>query len=902
MAIDGPAGVGKTTLLEAARSTALDAGLLTLHARGAELERAFAFGVVRQLFDEIVRGASAELFAGAARQAASVLGIDLDRGGAAVPDDPFAARHALYWLTANLAADRPLALLVDDGHWADTASLGVLAHIAHRLEGIPVALVVATRSEESLPTLDALRRQAAVHGTLLRLPPLGESAAAAIVRSFAPSADDAQCRACHVATGGNPFLLHELARWAMVGDGSIDTRRVAEQSPERVTQEIAARLAHLPEAAVRLARSAAILGGDVPLRPAAKLAELDSGSAAQAADALVGAGILKNSHPLEFEHPLVRSAIYAGLGPAGRSTDHARAAHLLHEAGAAPERVAAQLLRCQPTGDAWAYEQLVAAAHLASGRGASDAAATYLRRALEEPPPAGRRPAILLELAVAESAASDPDAAIACLREALRTALDGDQRFRATMLLAGLLGHTGRVADAVDVVEAQLEALNDRPDLRAAAEAGFVNVTRIDATTRPRAAHIIERLRRRVEDEDESDPAVLGTMVAEMGMAGEPSEPIVEIATRGLQRVEMGVGAASGWSWFNSVRGLVLAERYDDALRTMEPALAMARGRGALLDVGGIFIFRGELYLHVGDLAAAEVDARSLRELSDDYGWSMGAGFAAAWLGLVLVERGELDEAAEVLTAGMFAGPPGGLPPLYPMLWILLARGRLRLAQGRAEEAVEEARESGRRALALDHFSPVVVAWRSQLADALLALGQTAEARRLAAEELERAKVTGSRRAVGIALRAAAAVEGGDTRLLREAVAMLEPSGALLERARAHADLGTALRAAGAAEPAREQLRLAVDLAHRCGAHPLEDHALAELRATGARPRRRVTTGADALTPSERRIAELAAAGRQNREIAQALFVTTATVEFHLRNAYRKLGISGRPGLAEALG
>ncbi len=235
------------------------------------------------------------------------------------------------------------------------------------------------------------------------------------------------------------------------------------------------------------------------------------------------------------------------------------------------------------------------------------------------------------------------------------------------------------------------------------------------------------------------------------------------------------------------------------------------------------------------------------------------------------------------------------------MIWVLLARGLLRLAQDRAQDAVEELRESGRRALALDHVGPTVSAWRSELARALVRLGQTAEARRLAAEELELARACGSRRAIGIALRALAEVEGGDTRLLREAVATLEASGAALERARAHADLGAALRAAGAGEPAREQLRLAVDLAHRCGAQALEDRALAELRATGARPRRRATSGADALTPSERRIAELAAAGRQNREIAQALFVTTATVEFHLRNAYRKLGISGRPGLAGAL-
>jgi DNA-binding CsgD family transcriptional regulator len=93
------------------------------------------------------------------------------------------------------------------------------------------------------------------------------------------------------------------------------------------------------------------------------------------------------------------------------------------------------------------------------------------------------------------------------------------------------------------------------------------------------------------------------------------------------------------------------------------------------------------------------------------------------------------------------------------------------------------------------------------------------------------------------------------------------------------------MRRAGSATDAREPLRVAVDLAHRCGAHALEDQALEELRATGARPRRRLSTGADALTPSERRIAELAAGGQQNREIAQALFVTTNTVEFHLRNA-----------------
>jgi DNA-binding CsgD family transcriptional regulator len=120
--------------------------------------------------------------------------------------------------------------------------------------------------------------------------------------------------------------------------------------------------------------------------------------------------------------------------------------------------------------------------------------------------------------------------------------------------------------------------------------------------------------------------------------------------------------------------------------------------------------------------------------------------------------------------------------------------------------------------------------------------------------------------------------------------------------AAARLERDAALRRAGSTAEARDHLRLAVDLAHRCGATALEAEALAELRAAGGRPRRRLLTGAGALTPSERRTAELAAAGRQNREIAEALVVTLATVEFHLRNAYRKLGIASRTELGEALG
>jgi DNA-binding CsgD family transcriptional regulator len=898
--IDGPAGVGKTALLEAARAAARDADLLVLHARGAELERAFGFGIVRQLFDEVLRGATvdpAALFAGAARFAAPLLALELDGATATPPDDPFAARHAFYWLTANLAAQRPLAVLVDDAHWADGASLGVLAHIANRLEGIAVALVVASRTEESPPGLEALRRQGGAHATVLHVGPLGQDAAAAVVRSLAPAVDDAACRRLHAATGGNPFLLHELARSMLTGDSSA----LADQSPERVTREIAARLARLPDAAGRLARAASVLGGGAPLRQAALLAELADDEAAEAADALVAGGVLRSAHPLEFLHPLVGAAVYAGLGVAARSRDHARAARLLDAEAAPPERVAAQLLHCQPAGDAWAYERLVAAARLASAGGAADAVAAYLRRALDEPAPPERRTEVLLALGRAESQ-FDHVAAVPHLREALDGEIEIGRRFEATMLLAGMLGQTGRGAEAADVLEAQFEAFAERPDLRGPMEAALANITRIHPATRRRAADVIQRMRRRVQ-EDERDPAVLGTIAAEMGMAGESPDRMADIAERAVAVADATATTAAGWSWYNATRSLVVAERYDVALRVLDAAVERARERGAVFDAGCALTFRGELYVRTGDLASAEVDARTLHEIATAYGWPLGEGFAVATLGEVLIERGELDEAAALLAGGALAGPPATVAHVYPNVWVLLARGRLRLAQGRAEDAIHELRECGRRALAIDHANPAVVAWRSHLAYALAEVGQTTQARRLATEELELARAFGASRALGAALCCAARVAQGDggIGLLREAVAVLDASAAQLERARAHAALGAALLRDGAPEAAREPLRVAIDLAHRCGAHALEDATLANLRATGARPRRRVTTGAGALTPSERRIAELAATGQQNREIAQALFVTMATVEFHLRNAYRKLGIASRTQLAGAL-
>jgi DNA-binding CsgD family transcriptional regulator len=235
------------------------------------------------------------------------------------------------------------------------------------------------------------------------------------------------------------------------------------------------------------------------------------------------------------------------------------------------------------------------------------------------------------------------------------------------------------------------------------------------------------------------------------------------------------------------------------------------------------------------------------------------------------------------------------------------ARGRLRLAQGRAREALAEFEAS----MAL--WRPEV--WRMDMRDAgyiharsgasqaLLALGDTDRARELAEAELADTRRFGGRRALGIALRAVGLARGGETglRTLEESVTVLSESAAALERAGSLVELGAALRRAGRPREARRVLAQGLDAAARCAARPLAARAREELKVAGGRPRRDWSVGIEALTPSELRIVRLARDGRSNRQIAQELYLAIKTVEGHLARAYGKLGITSRTELDRVL-
>ncbi len=306
------------------------------------------------------------------------------------------------------------------------------------------------------------------------------------------------------------------------------------------------------------------------------------------------------------------------------------------------------------------------------------------------------------------------------------------------------------------------------------------------------------------------------------------------------------------------------------------------------------------LALRRGALFEAEADARQALEAAEAHGFEHARLYALAYLAQALMCRGHPEEAARVIEESRLGEE---IPDTAHLHFLLEARAGLRARQRNIAAAVDDFLELGRRFESVGGHNPAFLAWRSQAALTLREVGQEDEARRLAADEVARARRWGAPRALGEALRASGLTEGGECglELLREAADVLEGSPALLVRAQALTDLGAALRRSNRRTEAREPLRLAQDLARRCGAAEVEKRAHDELLATGGRPRRVAMVGVDSLTPSERRVATMATEGMTNREIAQALFVTPKTVEMHLNRAFRKLGLASRTQLAAAL-
>jgi DNA-binding CsgD family transcriptional regulator len=915
--IEGPAGIGKTALLAAVRTAAADRGMRVLRSRGTELERDFAFGVVRQLFEQPLAEASelerAELLEGAAGVAAGLLGLPgapPADGPPASVDPSFAVLHGLYWLSANLTAAGPLCVVVDDAHWADAASLRYLAFLLTRLEELDASLVVATRPREEGTDAELLATVTTdPSADVIRPLPLTRAAVAELVESrLVGVPDPVFVDACVRATRGTPFLMRVLVD--ALSEGGIAPTAEAARQVERigartVGRSIRLRLRRLPEHAGRLAQALAILEQS-DLLPAARLAGLEEAEAAEAAELLATAGILEPGRPLTFIHPIVRSGIYSELSSGERAQGHRRAARLLAEQPGARARVARHLLFSEPAGDGWVVEQLVEAACAAGKHGAPESEAALLRRALAEPPPPGDRFALLLDLGMAEASAGLADWP-EHLQQAVDTAPNAAVAGGSALVLGLALSRAQRFAEALTVLDraATLFATPDS-DLALALEAAAVGAALNDPVAAPSVALRRETMLARAAAEPAAPPELLAAAAFISVLSNEPAEVGADLAARAL-RAGGTAPPHSGmppWfaftTWFSQATiALLWAERYAQVGPLLDASIAHARATGDSSRLAIGLATRGWLALRRGDLIAAEGDARTALVAVELPAPTLYRVLNGGVLVVALTDQGELDAAEQALAPLDSEAESGSITAAV----LRLARGRLRVEQGRVAEGLEDFLAVGARLTSGMVTCPGFLPWRSQAALAHLALGEREPARRLADEEVELARAFGTPRALGAAKRVAGVVAGGDrgASLLREAIDEFERGDARLERARALADLGALLRRRNRRTEARELLREALDTAHRSGANALADQAETELRATGARPRRILLTGLDSLTASERRIAELAGQGLTNREIAQTLFITARTVEGHLTSVFRKLMLDSRDELPAAL-
>jgi DNA-binding NarL/FixJ family response regulator len=894
LVVEGPAGQGKTTLLRQAQARAADAGVRVLSAAGAPVERTFAFGVARQLLEPVLAEADEqgrrELLSGAARLVAGALDGDALSEPAV---DAQARLHGLFWLCANLAERGPLLVVVDDAHWADAPSLRFLDVLARRIEDMAVALVIASRPAEpgaEHDLLDALALRAA--SAVLRPADLTPGAIATIVeRALGRPADPAFVAACAASTGGSPFLVSELAAMLTTGGftgGREEAEAVRRAVPETISRSMLARLRALSPQALSTARAVAVLGDEPRLTHVAALAGTSHDEAVRAHAALAHAAVLERAR-VAFVHPMVREALLAGTPAGERALLHRRAAGLLAGAGAPGGEVAAHLVEAEPEGDAWVAEVLTETGRRALAQGAPEIAHRLLARALAEPPADPARPGVLLALGEAGAAAGDA-AALAHLEHAAGTG-------------------PPEVAAAADRSRAALLVLSDRAEeaaavLRGALERGVPDdlagpVEEILLSALDYDPELVAEKRARLAQSSER-PVALAHRALDAALTGADQATVVDLARRALADGSLleGIGQER-ISALYAIEALMVCEAAEDAARAHRLADEVVRRSGSRLAAGTIAMQRTRWEMLFGDLRNAESQALLGIEL---WGESLGEDVLspAAWiaLGTARLERGDLpgaEEAASRLPASERSSMRfHGIPVL---------RARLRLAQRRPEEALalldEQFAVERRRGWIISPRHNARAVQVAALADA----GRPAEALAVAREHAAAAGARGSFGMQAPILVAAARALPTDQAIaaLTDAVAVARRSPMPRNVAHALAALGAAQRRGGHRVEAREALREARELAHRVGAQGLEAHVLEELVVAGGRPQRIALDGVDALTPAERRVAELAARGLRNRDIAETLFVTLKTVEVHLGRTYTKLGIHGRSQLGAAL-
>lgn len=896
--VDGWPGTGKTALLAILDQAARSQGMAVLKARCSIIERDFPYGVVRQLLAPLLT--TPDLHGpGPAGDVGTVLaGLPYRAADAGSPAVAFDTMEALCAPVLRLAVNRAVVLAVDDIQWADEHSAQWLAFLARRLGQTPVLVAVGSRgtSPASGPDLiEELMPHPACR--VLQPGPLTVGGVARLLaRALGTVPDEPFTETCHAMSGGNPAVLARLIREL----ARADVTPVAAQSAQLFA--IGARVLpmavrsslrrHSPDV-LRVAGLLGALGADTEAVVLQAAAGEEPPSVDHAMTVLEGTGLLLAGPPRRFSHRLVEESLADILSTTDRAAAHAEAARALFEARACAERIATHIVAGGRTGEPWRVEVLRRGARYASERGDEAMATRFLRHALSETASCEVRERLLVELGSAE-VSTDLAACVRHLGEAEELVRDPVARAGFVPGLAQALLQLGQSRRAVELLDQAAAEISDTDPLLLPILGMRALIT---DGGRPGAweALLDRGPFREAMGRTPEERGLLAALAVRSSIVLDGADHAARLAEKALQGFDPATDQLL--TAVHAAGTLLRADRVDAARRWSDGLDARALD-GRLPVLRAVLAATRARILHrAGELAQARHHADDALRLTDEP--HPYRPYVIACAVQILLESGDVGT-AELISQRLIDVPE---PENWLWPYFLEARACLLVAQGQPQAALRDLEECGGLQQARWGDNPGRIAWRSRAALIEHRLKRREAAQERAARELHQARIWGAPVTTARALRVSALVgprPAAQTRL-EESVALLEAAGDPLELARSLTALGSLLSDAGRAESGREQLRRALGLAQAASAVVVAREAHEALLASGARPRRVSQLGPDSLTPSQRRVATLAAEGLSNEDIAAELFITRRTVEFHLTHAYRKLQVDGRIGLTAAL-
>ena len=864
----GEAGIGKTALLNYAVASAAD--LRVLHAAGVESEMELAFASLHQLCAPLLE--AVEQLPPPQRGA---LEVAFGRTAGPAPDR-FLVGLAVLTLLSGAAEERPLLCVVDDAQWLDEVSAKTLAFVARRFLAEPVGLLLAARTPtgdlRGLPELEVLG--------------LRNGDARALLGSGVMFRLDERIRDRIVAeTRGNPLALLELPRGLSVeqlagGFGLLDAPRQA--LPTRLEESFQDRVQTIPAAArlLMLVAAAEPVGDPVPVWRAAERLGIEV-AAADATD-----GLLTIEESVRFRHPLVRSAVYRSA-----PVDQRRSVHLaLAEAtdrDVDPDRRAWHLAAAAPAPDEVVARELERSAGRAQARGGVAAAAAFLQRAVGMTAEPGRRTERALAAAELSFQAGELDTAQRLLSVAEAYPLDGFQAARATLLRGHVAFAAGRFDDAPLLLLKAARRLEPF-DLDLARETYLIAWGATVVVSDLEGGRILGEISRAIQSlpPPTGRPRPLDLLLeglAQLTLEG-PAAAAPTLLRAATALLEISVEDVLRWGWMATAASDAVWDS-DGMLAIAARTVQLAREAGALaplpIHLSGLALARA----WIGDFAGAASLVAEIESVLAATGSRLGPGAALRLLAL----QGREAETSALIASTIEHAAWGGHTIVLYAHW---AAAVLYNGLGRYQEAAESARQAT--SSPFEVFASIRAL--PEFVEAAARVGDTELAREALQRLAETTQPSGTDWALGVEARSRALLSDGATadELYREAIDRLSRTQLRPELARAHLLYGEWLRREGRRSDAREQLRTAHHMFAAIGMEAFAERTRRELVATGETVRKRSAETRDELTPQEEQIVRLVRDGLSNPEIGAQLFLSSRTVEWHLRKVYMKLGISSR--------